>query len=87
MQSQTSVQDMPRFTQSQKWILVLLTFLGAVIRFYAIGKESIWFDEGLSIHFAHQPLAVATQQMLQEWLHHTPFYYLLLRPFVYFSYT
>ena len=41
----------------------------------------MWFDETLSALFAWLPLDAAIQAMLQEGLHHSPLFYILLRPF------
>jgi uncharacterized membrane protein len=56
--------------------------VGALFRFFQLGRESLWFDESLSVLFASQPLSISIGSMLQEGLQHSPLFYLLLRPFV-----
>lgn len=57
--------------------LLLLGFLGLLLRLYAIGRQPIWLDEAFSIWLAHQPLID-----LWGWLikidQHPPLYYTLL---------
>jgi uncharacterized membrane protein len=65
---------------ANRWLL-LLVFIAFGLRLYGLDTQSIWFDESLSALFAAQPLSVAIQSMLQEGLHHSPLFYILLRPF------
>ena len=71
-----------RFTSRQRLLLTGLTALGFFLRLHRIAEQSIWFDESLSALFATQPLSIAVQSMLQEGLHHSPLFYILIRPFV-----
>ena len=70
------------FNYKQRWLLVGLAALAYLLRLHRLNVESFWFDEALTALFALQPLPVAIQSMLQEGLHHTPLFYILLRPFV-----
>lgn len=65
-----------------QYAILGITALGAAIRLYRLGQQSLWFDETLSVLFASQPFGVAIQSMLQEGLQHSPLFYILLRPFV-----
>ena len=37
-------------------ILLLILFLGAIMRFYGLGKENFWIDEGVTVYNAHQSI-------------------------------
>lgn len=80
--SEQTLLPKPHFTLRQQWLLAGLTLLALALRLYQLPEQSIWFDESLSALFALQPLPVAIQSMLQEGLHHSPLYYILLRPFM-----
>ena len=69
------------FTRQQKLILIGLIALAFLLRLYQLGRESLWFDEALSTWFALQPLDLSIHSMLEEGLHHSPLFYILLRPF------
>ena len=70
-----------RFTTGQNAFILAITTVGALVRFFQLGRESLWFDESLSVLFASQPLPISIHSMLQEGLQHSPLFYLLLRPF------
>ena len=69
------------FTRQQKLTLLGLTALAFLLRLYQLDRESLWFDEALSTWFALQPLDLSIQGMLEEGLHHSPLFYIMLRPF------
>jgi mannosyltransferase len=69
------------FTRQQRWQLIGLITLAFLLRFYRLNTQSMWFDETLSALFAWLPLGTAIQAMLQEGLHHSPLFYVLLHPF------
>ena len=69
------------FSRRQKIYLLSLTVLALLLRLYQLGAESLWIDESLSAFFATLPFDVMIQSMLEEGLHHSPIYYILLRPF------
>ena len=69
------------FSRQQKLILIGLTALAFLLRLYQLDRESLWFDEALSTWFALQPLDLSIHSMLEEGLHHSPLFYILLRPF------
>lgn len=71
------------FNYKQRWLLVGLTALAYLLRLHRLDTQSIWFDESLSALFALQSLDIAIQSMLQEGLHHSPLFYILLRPFAF----
>jgi mannosyltransferase len=75
------VTNQAPFTRQQILMLLGLIVLACVLRFYQLGRESLWFDESLSALFATQPLGLSIRSMLEEGLHHSPLFYLLLRPF------
>lgn len=72
----------PKFTWAQNAFILSMVMIGGMVRFYKLGRESLWFDESLSALFASQPLPISIQSMLQDGLQHSPLFYLLLRPFV-----
>ena len=59
------------------FLVVGLTLLGGLLRFYDIGAKTIWLDEAFSIWIAHH-----TPAEILDWLvridQHPPLYYLLL---------
>lgn len=58
------------------WLAVLLTLLAAGLRFYRLGRKSIWWDEGFSVFLARLPLG----EMLAATAYdtHPPVYYAVL---------
>ncbi|WOF17122.1 phospholipid carrier-dependent glycosyltransferase [Methanoplanus sp. FWC-SCC4] len=44
-------------TNKYAWMLIFLTFAGFVLRFYNLGFNSIWLDEGSTINFAQRSLS------------------------------
>ncbi len=80
------IPDLPsysnrHFIRQQRWQLIGLIALAYLLRLYHLNAQSMWFDETLSALFAWLPLDAAIQAMLQEGLHHSPLFYILLRPF------
>lgn len=69
------------FSQPQKRLIFAFVAIAFILRLYHLDTQSLWFDESLSAFFARQPLEKAILSMLQEGLHHSPLYYILLRPF------
>jgi 4-amino-4-deoxy-L-arabinose transferase-like glycosyltransferase len=58
-------------------LLALIVFVGALLRFYAIGEKTIWLDEAFSIWVAnHSPLEIGSWLIRID--QHPPLYYLLL---------
>jgi len=57
-------------------VLVLLAALG--VRLYRLDVQSIWYDEGWSIHLARESLSNALRQAASPGHTHPPAYYLLL---------
>lgn len=58
--------------------IAVVTLLGAVLRLYKLGTPALWFDEALSIHYAHVPVGELLHQLGRTDVN-TPFYYLLLK--------
>ena len=57
---------------------VLVAALALALRLYRIDAQSLWFDEGWSVHLAREPIAAALRQIASEGHTHPPGYYLLL---------
>jgi uncharacterized membrane protein len=68
---------------NQRYALAVcgLIILGGAIRLYRLEHESLWLDEALGVFFARQHLGRSLQSMMQEGLHNSPLFYILLRPF------
>jgi 4-amino-4-deoxy-L-arabinose transferase-like glycosyltransferase len=80
--TESSVCLGPRtFASHRRWLLIGLTAIGFFLRFHRLDAQSLWYDESLSALFASQPLHVAIRSMLEEGLHHSPLFYILIRPF------
>ncbi len=64
-------------TQVPSWVMVGgLTLLGALLRWWNIGKASIWHDEGFSVMLAHLSPAEIVARTARDV--HPPLYYLVL---------
>ncbi len=60
-------------------IALLMVVLGALaLRLIGLQAQSIWYDEGWSIHLAREPLGRALAQIASEGHTHPPGYYLVL---------
>nr|MBC7244753.1 glycosyltransferase family 39 protein [Chloroflexota bacterium] len=57
-------------------LLVAIIFLAAVLRFYQLDSQSLWYDEGFSVALAKASWAEAIAWTAQDV--HPPLYYLLL---------
>lgn len=69
----TAHQRLPR------WVLPLgIIALALAVRCVGLDAQSIWFDEGWSIHLAREPLLAALGQIASPGHTHPPGYYLLL---------
>ena len=60
--------------------LILLLALG--VRLWRLDAQSLWYDEGWSIHLATEPLSLALEQIASPGHTHPPGYYLLLMAWV-----
>lgn len=66
-------------TEKRPWLVLAITLvLALALRIYRIDAQSIWYDEGWSIHLARQPLRVALAGIASAGHTHPPAYYLLL---------
>jgi mannosyltransferase len=65
----------------RRWLMIPIVALAFAVRLYRLDVQSLWFDESLSALFASGPFAWGIRAMLEEGLHHSPLYYVLLRPF------
>lgn len=59
-------------------VLLLIICLGALLRFFYLGHQSLWYDEALSLAIANR-LSLAAILTNQGESSHPPLYYLLLR--------
>ncbi len=59
-------------------VLLLILLVAAALRFYRLNAQSIWFDEGWSIHLAQGTPGEALAQIGSEGHTHPPGYYFLL---------
>ncbi len=57
--------------------LLLITALGAALRFYKLDAQSIWFDEAFSLAHSVRPIPELIAALLQDRVH-PPLHYLLL---------
>lgn len=58
-------------------VLSLILLLGFSVRFYNIGSESIWTDEGYSLYFSSMSVEEMVDNLKYD--NHPPLYYLLLK--------
>jgi uncharacterized membrane protein len=65
----------------ERLALPAILALGLVLRFYQIGDDSLWFDEGWSVRVSHLGLVDIVRQSVTEDTH-PPLYYLLLHGWV-----
>jgi mannosyltransferase len=66
------------------WICVAITIVAAMLRFFNLGKESIWLDEGFSIWLAHFDWR-SLWRIVSNSEANMAFYYLLLHLWVGFG--
>jgi uncharacterized membrane protein len=65
------------------WRIICVTALGAFLRFYNIGAQPLWLDEGFSFQFAQLPLSqLWGAEALNE--ANPPLYYTLLKFWIFF---
>jgi len=62
--------------------LIPITLLGAALRLFRLGTQSLWLDESLSLVFASVPFKISIAAILDDGVH-PPLYYLVLRLFLY----
>lgn len=60
------------------WLLGSILFCGVILRFYGLGAESLWADEGITVQTVSDSFA-AMQQILSKAIH-PPLHYLILHP-------
>ena len=56
------------------WLLTALVLLGAALRLFHLGEQSLWVDEAVTLRFARYPLADLIGQMLAHHEVHPPLY-------------
>jgi mannosyltransferase len=61
--------------------LIPITLLGAALRLFHLGSQSLWLDESLSLVFASVSLKDSMEAILADGVH-PPLYYLVLRLFL-----
>jgi len=69
------------FMPAAGW-LIPIVLLGAALRLFRLGAQSLWLDESLSLVFASVPLETSIEAILADGVH-PPLYYLVLRLFLY----
>ena len=62
--------------QGRQLGLIFIIWVGAILRALAIGRDSLWLDEAISVLTAHLPLSAILNNSIQD--PHPPLYYLLL---------
>jgi len=71
---------MPKGTPNNRlssMLLLLIVLIGAFLRLYKIGSNSLWFDEAISVWFANESLGnIIIKQTSADV--HPPFYYIVL---------
>ena len=60
------------------WLLGVILLCGAILRFYGLDFDSLWADEGITVHTVSSSFA-AMKAILAKSIH-PPLYYLLLHP-------
>jgi 4-amino-4-deoxy-L-arabinose transferase-like glycosyltransferase len=65
---------------NSKWILTPILVLAALLRFYALGQQSLWSDEGNSVALTRLGFLEIAQRTAFDI--HPPFYYWLLKGWV-----
>lgn len=60
------------------YLLLLIILLGAVLRIYDLGGESIWLDEAYTIEISKQNPVEIIKDILTDNENHPPFYYSLM---------
>ncbi len=60
------------------WLLGMILLCGAILRFYGLGAESLWADEGITVRTVSDTFA-AMKQILARAIH-PPLHYLILHP-------
>lgn len=62
---------------SPRWALIgVITLIGAVVRFWNLGKSSFWHDEGFTVMMAQLPVAEIWERTARDV--HPPLYYMTL---------
>jgi len=73
--------DVPRTRHWQRHIILpMLLFLAATLRFYRIGYQSFWNDEGTSVALASRSISLILEGASHDI--HPPLYYLLLHGWI-----
>jgi 4-amino-4-deoxy-L-arabinose transferase-like glycosyltransferase len=70
-----------RATLFRRLTLLLILAAAAGLRFYPIGGQSLWADEGLTARILRLP-ATEMLQRIGDWEQTPPLYYYLLKPYV-----
>lgn len=72
-----------RNCRGSRWLVVGITLLAATVRLYRLDMRSWWFDEAFTVVVTRLPLRESLMALLTLGAY-SPFYYLLLRPVVFF---
>lgn len=75
----------PKTNRSAKLVrrtsIALILTVAAALRFYHIGSQSLWADEGLTARILRLPIAEMLQR-IRDWEQTPPLYYFLMKPYV-----
>ena len=80
MQTKLEAHEHDMHNRTDKLILAVIgitTLVVFALYVCTLGKQSLWFDEGLSVNFASRPLAELIDTLMYRDIH-PPLYYLLL---------
>lgn len=70
-------------TSRSHWVVLSVVLLAAaLIRFWGLDSQSLWYDEGWSVHLAQLPLRQALPLIASPGHTHPPGYYILLHLWV-----
>ena len=80
MSDNTPERKPTKVSRSNHWMpvalgLTLCVLLAFALRVYNLGTQSLWTDEGYSIHLASQPLSAILTDIVSD---HSPLYYVVL---------
>ncbi|MBC7234887.1 MAG: glycosyltransferase family 39 protein [Chloroflexi bacterium] len=74
------MREHPPLRRGYLFILIGIAILAAMLRFYRLGAQSFWNDEGTSVALALRDLATITRNAAHDI--HPPFYYYLLHGWI-----
>ena len=75
--SHSSADWLGKFKQPHVWVLLGILVLAALLRFYKIDAQSLWYDEGNSARIAERSLQLIVEGAAGAI--HPPLYYIVLK--------